>query len=173
MAGVRTTYGNSALAANVPAASDPIVSRIESRGGIVIGKTNTPEFGAGANTFNDVFGVTRNPWDPVLNAGGSSGGAAAALVTGETWLSHGSDHGGSLRTPAGYCGIVGMRPSPGRAAGGGHAGFLIEGIDGPMARSVEIARCSLMPCQGSIRNRRSHTRPAKPGLSGRSVTRDP
>lgn len=136
VAGVRTTYGNSALAANVPAASDPIVSRIESRGGIVIGKTNTPEFGAGANTFNDVFGVTRNPWDPVLNAGGSSGGAAAALVTGETWLSHGSDHGGSLRTPAGYCGIVGMRPSPGRAAGGGHAGFLIEGIDGPMARSV-------------------------------------
>ena len=76
VAGVRTTYGNRALAANVPAANDPIVSRIESRGGIVIGKTNTPEFGAGANTFNDVFGVTRNPWDPVLNAGGSSGGAA-------------------------------------------------------------------------------------------------
>ena len=136
VAGVRTTYGNRALADYVPDTSDMLVSRIESRGGIVIGKTNTPEFGAGANTFNDVFGVTRNPWDPVLNAGGSSGGAAASLATGETWLSHGSDHGGSLRTPAGYCGIVGMRPSPGRAAGASNAGFMIEGIDGPMARSV-------------------------------------
>ena len=136
VAGVRTTYGNRALTDYVPDTSDMLVSRIESRGGIVIGKTNTPEFGAGANTFNDVFGVTRNPWDPVLNAGGSSGGAAASLATGETWLSHGSDHGGSLRTPAGYCGIVGMRPSPGRAAGASNASFMIEGIDGPMARSV-------------------------------------
>lgn len=134
--GVRTTFGTAGLADFVPHASDPLVSRIESRGGIVVGKTNTPEMGAGGNTFNEVFGATRNPWDTVLNAGGSSGGAAAGLATGEVWLSHGSDHGGSLRTPAAYCGIVGLRPSPGRAASAGPAGFTTEGAQGPMARSV-------------------------------------
>ncbi len=116
VAGVRTTFGTRAFADFVPDKSDPLVARIEARGGIVAGKTNTPEMGAGANTFNTVFGATLNPWDTVLNPGGSSGGAAAGLATGEVWLSHGSDHGGSLRTPAAYCGIVGMRPSPGRAA---------------------------------------------------------
>ncbi len=137
VAGVRTTLGTIGMADHVPDASDPLVERIEARGGLVVGKTNTPELGAGANTFNDVFGVTRNPYDPVLNAGGSSGGAAAGLATGEVWLSHGSDHGGSLRTPAAYCGIVGLRPSPGRAGGGApDAAFLIEGAQGPMARSV-------------------------------------
>ena len=134
--GVRTTFGTKAFADFVPAASDPLVARLESRGGIVVGKTNTPEMGAGANTFNAVFGATLNPWDTHLNPGGSSGGAAASLATGEVWLSHGSDHGGSLRTPAGYCGIVGLRPSPGRAASAGPAGFMTEGAQGPMARSV-------------------------------------
>lgn len=136
VAGVRTTFGTAGFADFVPEASDPLVTRIESRGGIVVGKTNTPEMGAGGNTFNDVFGATRNPWDPNLNAGGSSGGAAAGLATGAVWLSHGSDHGGSLRTPAAYCGIVGLRPSPGRAAGAAPAGFTTEGAQGPMARSV-------------------------------------
>jgi amidase len=134
--GVRTTFGTKAFADFVPAASDPLVARLESRGGIVVGKTNTPEMGAGANTFNAVFGATLNPWNTHLNPGGSSGGAAASLATGEVWLSHGSDHGGSLRTPAGYCGIVGLRPSPGRAASAGPAGFMTEGAQGPMARSV-------------------------------------
>lgn len=135
--GVRTTFGTKGLADFVPDESDPLVERLEARGGVVLGKTNTPEFGAGANTFNAVFGTTRNPWDSRLNAGGSSGGAAAALATGEVWLSHGSDHGGSLRTPAAYCGIVGLRPSPGRCPGGGtDNGFMIEGVQGPMARSV-------------------------------------
>ena len=102
-----------------------------------MGKTNTPEFGAGGNTFNEVFGPTLNPWDTSLNAGGSSGGAAASLATGEIWLSHGSDHGGSLRTPAAYCGIVGLRPSPGIAGGPDKDNaFMIEGTQGPMARSV-------------------------------------
>jgi len=136
VAGVRTTYGTKGYADHIPRTSDTLVTRIESRGGIVIGKTNTPEFGAGANTFNDVLGITRNPWDTTLNPGGSSGGAAASLATGETWLSHGSDHGGSLRTPAGFCGIVGLRPSPGRVAADSNAAFMIEGNEGPMARSV-------------------------------------
>ena len=137
VAGVRTTFGTLGLADFVPETSDPLVERLEERGGVVIGKTNTPEFGAGGNTFNDVFGPTLNPWDTRLNAGGSSGGAAASLAAGEVWLSHGSDHGGSLRTPAAYCGIVGLRPSPGRAGGGSEAiGYMIEGAQGPMARTV-------------------------------------
>ena len=135
--GVRTTFGTKGLADFVPEESDPIVTRIESRGGIVLGKTNTPEMGAGGNTFNAVFGRTRNPWDTRLNAGGSSGGAAVSLATGEVWLSHGSDLAGSLRTPAGYCGVVGLRPSPGVAAAGSSAlRFGTEGVQGPMARSV-------------------------------------
>lgn len=135
--GVRTTWGNMALKDHVPEASDPLVERLESRGGIVIGKTNTPEFGAGGNTFNEVFGMTRNPWDTSRNAGGSSGGGAVALATGECWLAHGSDLAGSLRTPAAYCGVLGLRPTPGRAGGGpGSAAFLMEGIPGPMARDV-------------------------------------
>lgn len=137
VSGVRTTYGNVALKDSVPDQNDPLVEMVERRGGLVIGKTNTPEFGAGANTFNDVFGFTRNPWDTRKNAGGSSGGAAVSLATGECWLAQGSDLAGSLRTPAGYCGVVGLRPSPGRCGGGPAAtAFAIEGISGPMARDV-------------------------------------
>lgn len=136
VAGVRTTFGSPALADNVPDRSDPLVERLERRGAVVLGKTNTPEFGAGGNTFNPVFGPTFNAWDTRLNAGGSSGGAAVSLATGELWLSHGSDHGGSLRTPAAYNGVVGLRPSIGRVAGGIDAGFIGEGVEGPMARSV-------------------------------------
>ena len=137
VAGVRTTYGSKGFSDFIPEESDPLVELLEARGGIVLGKTNTPEFGAGGNTFNEVFGPTLNPWDTSLNAGGSSGGAAASLATGEIWLSHGSDHGGSLRTPAAYCGIVGLRPSPGIAGGPDKDNaFMIEGTQGPMARSV-------------------------------------
>lgn len=137
VAGVRTTWGTPALADFVPEASDPLVTRLEARGAVVIGKTNTPEMGAGANTFNPVFGATRNPWDSRMNAGGSSGGAAAGLAAGEVWLSQGSDLGGSLRTPASFCGIVGLRPSPGVAGGaGGPDGFNPFGVEGPMARDV-------------------------------------
>lgn len=135
--GVRTTWGTPALADYRPEKSDPLVELIEARGGLVLGKTNTPEFGAGANTFNAIFGATRNPHDTRLNPAGSSGGAAAGLAVGQTWLSHGSDHGGSLRTPAAYCGVVGLRPSPGLVAGGpAQAGYITEGVQGPMARSV-------------------------------------
>src|SRR6202035_2596391 len=101
-------------------------------------KSNTPEFGAGANTFNEVFGATLNPWDIKRSAAGSSGGAAVALATGMAWLAHGSDMGGSLRNPASFCGVVGLRPSIGRVA---HTPeFKIDrnlGVQGPMARNVE------------------------------------
>jgi len=135
--GVRSTFGSLGLADNIPVKSSKLVTRLEDRGGVVVGKTNTPEMGAGGNTFNAVFGITRNPWDTSKNAGGSSGGAAVSLATGEVWLSQGSDLAGSLRTPAAYCGVVGFRPSPGIAGGGPEAmKFHTEGVNGPMARSV-------------------------------------
>jgi amidase len=141
--GVRCTYGTLGLADFIPEVSEHFVDRLEDRGGIVVGKTNTPEMGAGGNTFNEVFGRTRNPHDTSLNAAGSSGGAAAALAAGEHWLSQGSDHGGSLRTPAAYCGVVGMRTSPGRVATtlnkGAANGWGAEGVMGSMARSVRDA----------------------------------
>lgn len=142
VAGVRTTFGTMAYADFIPDTSDPLVTRIEARGGIVMGKSNTPELGAGGNTFNAVFGCTRNPWNTALSAGGSSGGSAAALATGQVWLAHGSDLGGSLRTPAAYCGVVGLRPSPGVAGGGTpDLAFGRESVQGPMARCV--ADCAL------------------------------
>ena len=135
--GMRGTAGNVALTDAIADESDALVTRLEARGAIVAGKTNTPEFGAGGNTFNDVFGATRNPWDTTRNAGGSSGGAAVSLASGELWLSHGSDLAGSLRTPAALCGVVGFRPSPGRAGGApADTGFALEAVQGPMARDI-------------------------------------
>ena len=135
--GMLSTGGSPAMAEFVAPDSDALVERLEARGGIIAGKTNTPEWGAGANTFNAVFGMTRNPWNTTRNAGGSSGGAAVSLATGEVWLSHGSDLAGSLRTPAALCGVVGLRTCPGRAGGGPPASaFSIEGLQGPMARNV-------------------------------------
>ena len=115
--GVRTTQGSPIFGDFVPAASDVVVERLEAEGGVIYAKSNTPEFGAGANTFNDVFGATLNPYDTSRSAAGSSGGAAVALATGMAWLAHGTDMGGSLRNPASFCGVVGMRPDlrPGRA----------------------------------------------------------
>ena len=137
VAGVRTTYGSPIFADHVPDASHPLVERIERKGGIVIAKSNTPEFGAGGNTFNEVFGRTRNPWNTSLTSGGSTGGGAASLAAGEVWLAHGSDHGGSLRRPATYCSVVGLRPSPGRVTRGTvNTLFSPLSVQGPMARSV-------------------------------------
>ena len=136
--GVLTTQGSPIYKDNIPARSDILVERLEDNGAVIYGKSNTPEFGAGANTFNEVFGATRNPWDTSRSAAGSSGGAAVALATGTAWLAHGSDMGGSLRNPASFCGIVGMRPSIGRVA---HTPkFKIDRnltVQGPMARNVE------------------------------------
>ncbi len=137
VAGVRTTRGSTLFADRVPTTSDIVVRRIERNGGIVVAKSNTPEFGNGANTFNEVFGTTRNPWDTSRSPGGSSGGAAAALRTGQVWLAQGTDVGGSLRTPASFNGVVGLRPSPGRVARGPGANpFDDAGVTGPMARTV-------------------------------------
>ena len=136
--GVLTTFGSPIFKDNVPAQSDILVETLERSGGVVYAKSNTPEFGAGANTFNEVFGATLNPWNTTRSAAGSSGGSAVALATGMAWLAHGSDMGGSLRNPASFCGIVGMRPSPGRVAC--TPGPAIEsnlGQEGPMARTVE------------------------------------
>ncbi len=113
VSGVRTTYGTKGFSDFVAETNDPLVDRLESNGAVIAGKTNTPEMGAGGNTFNQVFGMTRNPWDITRNAGGSSGGAAVSLATGEVWLSHGSDLAGSLRTPAAYCGVIGPAPFTG------------------------------------------------------------
>jgi amidase len=136
--GVRNTQGSPIFKNNVSAKSDIVVENIERQGGVVYAKSSTPEFGAGANTFNEVFGATLNPWNPSRSAAGSSGGAAVALATGTAWLAHGTDMGGSLRNPASFCGIVGMRPSIGRVA---HtpAGTIDRNITvhGPMARNVE------------------------------------
>src|SRR6202040_1918171 len=136
--GVRTTQGSPIYADHIPARSDILVERLEANGGIVYAKSNTPEFGAGANTFNEVFGATRNPWNLARSAAGSSGGAAAALATGMAWVAHGSDMGGALRNPASFCGVVGLRPSIGRVA---HTPtFKIDRnltVHGPMARNIE------------------------------------
>lgn len=137
VAGVRSTQGSPIYADHVPGASDHVVERIEERGGVVYAKSNTPEFGAGASTFNEVFGRTRNPWNLTRSVAGSSGGAAAALVSGQAWLAHGSDMGGSLRNPASFCGCVGLRPSPNRVPRGPSADpFSTLGQEGPMARNV-------------------------------------
>ena len=138
VAGVKTTQGSPIYKDNVPASSDILVEHLEANGGVIYAKSNTPEFGAGANTFNEVFGATRNPWDLSRSAAGSSGGSAVALATGTAWLAHGTDMGGSLRNPASFCGVVGMRPSIGRVARS--PAFKIDRnltVHGPMARNVE------------------------------------
>jgi amidase len=137
VAGVRTTWGSPIHAEDVPAESDHVVERMEASGGVVYAKTNTPEFGAGAQTFNAVFGITRNPWNTALTPAGSSGGSAVALKTGTAWLAHGSDLGGSLRNPASFCGVVGLRPSVGRAPSGPSSDpYGNLSVEGPMARTV-------------------------------------
>jgi amidase len=137
VAGVRSTQGSRIFKDRIAETSNIVVKHLEAEGGIIYAMSNTPEFGAGAQTFNDVFGITRNPWDTRLTPAGSSGGAAVALATGMAWVAHGSDLGGSLRNPASFCGVVGLRPSPGRVAASVFSkidGTL--GVEGPMARNV-------------------------------------
>jgi amidase len=148
-AGLRTTYGSPIFADFVPEADCGMVARIRAAGGIVIGKTNTPEFGAGANTRNRVYGATGNPFGNTRSAAGSSGGSAVALATGMAPLCSGSDTGGSLRNPAAFCGIVGYRPSPGLVCSEKRAhGWSPLPVLGPMARSVADA-CLLLSAMAS------------------------
>lgn len=134
--GVRCTSGSRVFEQRIAPASDPVVRRLEAHGAIVVGKTNLPEFAAGGNTFNDVFGVTRNPWNLRMSASGSSGGSAAALAAGQVWLATGNDFGGSIRTPAAFCGVSGLRPSPGMVARLQKQPFNPLSVEGPMARTV-------------------------------------
>ncbi|MBA00469.1 MAG: amidase [Rhodospirillaceae bacterium] len=144
---VRSTWGSLIYKDFVPKRSDCLVENVETEGAIVYAKSNTPEFGAGANTFNEVFGATLNPWDTTKSCAGSSGGSAVALATGQAWIASGSDLGGSLRNPASFCSVVGLRPSPGRVAYGatGEGAFPADlfgipgqpfSVAGPMARNV-------------------------------------
>jgi len=112
-AGIRTTYGSTRFTRNVPEEDALVVTRFREAGAVIAGKTNTPEYAAGGNTWNDVFGATCNPWDLTRSAGGSTGGGAAALATGMISLAQGTDLGGSLRIPASFCGVVGLRPTAG------------------------------------------------------------
>lgn len=135
--GVLCTRGSPIFANHVPEESDLLVKILESRGGVVLAKSNTPEFAAGANTFNEVFGKTRNPWNTDMTCGGSSGGSATALAAGQVWLASGSDLGGSLRIPASFCSVVGLRPTPGRVAHGPRSmPFATMSVEGPMGRTV-------------------------------------
>ncbi|MDH5761287.1 MAG: amidase family protein [Gemmatimonadota bacterium] len=136
--GVRTTFGSPLYADHVPEEDALVVQRFRQAGAVIVGKTNTPEFAAGGNTFNEVFGRTRNPWNPDLSAGGSTGGGAVGLATGMIAVAEGTDLGGSLRLPAAFCGIVGIRPSPGRVPTW-PSDYLWDDLQvtGPMARTAE------------------------------------
>lgn len=137
VAGWRTTYGSPLFAAHVPDHDELIVERIRGAGAVIIGKTNVPEFAAGSHTFNRVFGTTLNPVDPTRSAGGSSGGAACALAAGMVPLADGSDMGGSLRNPASFCGVVGLRPSLGRVPEWPKDNqWETTSVGGPLARNV-------------------------------------
>jgi len=135
--GIRTTYGSPIYRDFVPDSDSLVVERLKRAGVITIGKTNVPEFGAGSQTFNPVFGATRNPYDLARTSGGSSGGAAAALACGFMPIADGSDMGGSLRNPANFCNVVGLRPSPGRVPSWPvEMGWFTLSVAGPMARTV-------------------------------------
>jgi amidase len=140
--GLVTTQGSPIFRDFVPAADSLVVERLRAAGGIVIGKTNTPEFGLGSHTYNPVYGVTRNAWDPARSAGGSSGGAAVALALRMAPVADGSDYGGSLRNPAGWNNVYGFRPSLGRVPNTVRSDWLPStSVSGPMARTVaDLAR---------------------------------
>jgi amidase len=150
VAGVRTTFGSEIFRDHVPERDALVVERLRQAGAVIVGKTNCPEFAAGANTFNSVYGRTRNPWDPSKSAGGSTGGGAAALATGMIALAEGTDLGGSLRIPASFCGVAGLRPSIGLVPTHptGWAWDTLQ-VSGPMARTVGDAALMLQAIAGA------------------------
>jgi len=147
--GIRTTYGSLAFKDFIPQEDEIIVERLRNAGAINIGKTNVPEFGAGSQTYNEVFGETLNPYDPSKTCGGSSGGAAVALACGMIPIADGSDLGGSLRNPANFCNVVGFRPSPGRVpVWPDFVGWYPLSVEGPMARTVQDTALMLSAIAG-------------------------
>jgi amidase len=165
VAGLRHTYGSPLYADHVATVDALVVRRLRAAGAIVIGKTNTPEFAAGGHTFNDVFGPTRNPWDPRLSPGGSTGGGAAALATGMIALAEGTDLGGSLRIPASFCGVVGLRPTAGLVPTW-PSDYLWDELQvtGFLARTAEDVAMALQACAGP-----SELSPIGHGLGGRDL----
>lgn len=174
LAGLPTTCGSPILAQHVAERSDLTVARLQARGAIALAKSNVPEF-AGANTFNTVFGATRNPWDPQLTVGGSSGGSAAALAAGMVWLATGNDLGGSLRIPASYCGVVGLRPSVGRVPRPDSVvPFDALWVEGPMGRCVaDVALMLDAQAHFDPRDPLSVPRPATPFVEAVRTPRVP
>ena len=148
-AGICTTMGSPAFSDYIPKSDDLIIARLKQAGCITLGKTNVPEFGAGSHTFNPVFGATRNPYDISKTCGGSSGGAAVALAAGMIPIADGSDMGGSLRNPASFCNVVGLRPTPGRVPQypKGNAWSTLS-VDGPMGRTVQDVALMLQAIAG-------------------------
>lgn len=146
--GVRTTFGSPIFEDFVPERDALIVERLKKAGAITVGKTNTPEFGAGSQTYNEVFGETLNPYDTTKTCGGSSGGAAVALACGMLPIADGSDMGGSLRNPASFCNVVGFRPSPGRVPTWPDVAPHPLSVEGPMARTVQDAALVLSAMAG-------------------------
>jgi amidase len=160
--GIRTTMGSLVYKDNVPKEDALLVERLKAAGAITLGKTNTPEFGAGSNTFNKVFGATRNPYDPSKTAGGSSGGAAAAVACGMLPFADGSDLAASLRNPGNYCNVVGFRPTPGRVPSYPAANaWDTQPVIGPIARTVEDAAFLLSAMAGP--DRRAPVSISEPG----------
>jgi amidase len=163
VAGLRTTFGSTLYADYVPQEDALVVTRLRAAGAIILGKTNCPEFAAGANTFNEVFGRTMNPWDPTRSAGGSTGGGAAALATGMIGLAEGTDLGGSLRIPASFCGLVGLRPSVGLVpTWPTDWTWDTLQVTGPMARTAADVALMLQVISGS-----SELSPISPPSAGR------
>ena len=147
--GLPTTMGSPLFRDNLPDIDDLIIARLKAAGCITLGKTNVPEFGAGSHTFNPVFGATRNPYDVTKTCGGSSGGAAVALACGMIPIADGSDMGGSLRNPASFCNVVGLRPTPGRVPQYPKAtAWSTLGVDGPMGRAVQDVALMLSAIAG-------------------------
>jgi amidase len=160
--GIRTTFGSPIFSEFVPDTDSLLVERLREAGAIAVGKTNTPEFGAGSQTFNPVFGATLNPYDTAKTCGGSSGGAAVALACGMVPIADGTDMGGSLRNPASFCAVVGMRPSAGRVPSWPSAdAWSTLSVDGPMARTVADAALMLSALAGP--DARSPVALAEPG----------
>jgi amidase len=167
-AGIRTTFGSPLFKDHVPTEDAEVVRRLKVAGAIVLGKTNTPEFAAGANTFNEVFGVTRNPWNPALSPSGSSGGSAVAVATGMAPLAQGTDFGCSIRMPASFNGIVGIRPTPGLTPGYPLPLAWDPGqVHGPLARTAEDAALMLDAMVGF--SRISPISVAPPWASARAI----
>lgn len=152
-AGLATTYGSVLFRDHVPAEDDLVVARLRRAGAVVLGKTNTPEFGFGAVCTNRLCGPTRNPFDPALTSGGSSGGAAVAVAAGMVPLAHGTDFGGSVRTPASFCDVASIRPTPGRIPSPRRPlGWDMLATHGFLARGVDDLALALSVCAGGDAN---------------------